>query len=99
VHWSEVGDARATDSTVLEHARTNRQVLVTHDLDFGAILAQTKAGGPSVIQARAQDVRPESLGDLVVSTIREHVKSLENGALLTIDESTMRVRVLPISQG
>jgi predicted nuclease of predicted toxin-antitoxin system len=31
VHWSEVGDARATDSTVMEHARTHGQVVFTHD--------------------------------------------------------------------
>jgi predicted nuclease of predicted toxin-antitoxin system len=98
VHWSTVGDARATDPTVLEYARTHRHVVFTHDLDFGALLAQTKATGPSVIQARAQDVTPESLGDLVVSAVREHAQSLKDGALLTIDESTMRVRVLPINQ-
>jgi predicted nuclease of predicted toxin-antitoxin system len=98
VHWSEIGDPRATDATVMEHARTHGQVVFTHDLDFGAILANTKAIGPSVIQVRAQNVAPQALGDLVVSTIRNHTESLETGALLTIDESTMRVRVLPIGQ-
>jgi hypothetical protein len=66
---------------------------------ISAILANTKDIGPSVIQARAQNVTPESLGDLVVNAIRDHAQRLENGALLTIDESTMRVRVLPIAQG
>jgi predicted nuclease of predicted toxin-antitoxin system len=67
-------------------------------LDFGAILANTGANGPSVIQVRAQNVTTESLGDLVVAVIRDHAQSLEAGALITIDESTMRVRVLPIRQ-
>ena len=73
-------------------------MVFTHHLDFGALLAHTKAAGPSVIQARAQDVTPESLGDLVVNAVSEHAKSLEAGALLTTDESMMRVRVLPIGQ-
>lgn len=98
VHWSEVGDARATDAMVMERARTHGQVVFTHDLDFGAILANRKATGPSVIQVRAQNVTPESLGDLVVAAIRDHAQSLEAGALITIDESTMRVRVLPINE-
>jgi predicted nuclease of predicted toxin-antitoxin system len=96
VHWSEVGDARATDAMVMEHARTHGQVVFTHDLDFGAILANTTANGPSVIQVRAQNVTPESLGDLVVAVIRDHAQSLEAGALVTVNESTMRVRVLPM---
>jgi len=68
IHWSEVGDARATDAVVMEHARVHGQVVFTHDLDFGAILANTNATGPSVIQVRAQNITPESLGDLVRSS-------------------------------
>ena len=96
VHWSYIGDLRATDATVMEHARVHGYVVFTHDLDFGAILATTKAAGPSVIQVRAHNVTPESLGDLVVATIRDQAQTLEAGALITIDESTMRVRILPI---
>jgi predicted nuclease of predicted toxin-antitoxin system len=83
VHWSAVGDARAADAVVMEHARAHGQVVFTHDLDFGAILANTKATGPSVIQVRAQDVTPESLGDLVVSVIRDQAQRLASGALIT----------------
>lgn len=99
IHWSEVGDSRATDAMVMEHARAHGHVVFTHDLDFGAMLAHTKATGPSVIQVRAQNVTPESLGDLVVSVIRDQAEHLAAGALITVDEATMRVRVLPIRQG
>ena len=95
-HWSEVGDPRASDEVVLDHARVHGLVVFTHDLDFGSILARTRARGPSVIQARSQDVTPGHLGSLVMSAIRDHAKSLEAGALVTVDEATMRVRVLPI---
>jgi len=97
VHWSDVGDPRATDATVMNHARAHGQVVFTHDLDFGAILANTKAIGPSVLQVRAQDVTPEALGDLVAAAIRDHAVSLQSGALMTVDETTQRVRVLPIN--
>jgi len=73
-------------------------VVFTHDLDFGALLALTRASGPSVIQVRAQDVLPEYLEKLVVSTLRMYESQLEQGALVTVDEARGRVRMLPISQ-
>jgi len=39
----------------------NGFVLLTHDLDFGAILASSGANIPSVIQIRTEDLRPEVL--------------------------------------
>jgi predicted nuclease of predicted toxin-antitoxin system len=39
VHWLEVGDPHAADTIVLDWAQTNGHILVTHDLDFGALLA------------------------------------------------------------
>lgn len=71
-------------------------VVFTHDLEFGILLAHSKAGGPSVIQGRAQDVAPDHLGPLVLLALKVHGEALENGALLTIDESKFRVRILPI---
>ncbi len=41
VHWSSVGDPRASDSAILGWAKANGYVVFTHDLDFGAILAST----------------------------------------------------------
>jgi hypothetical protein len=41
VHWSSVGDLKATDASVMAWARTNAYVVFTHDLDFGALLALT----------------------------------------------------------
>ena len=42
VHWSEIGNYRAPDVAILAWAREHDQVLVTHDLDFGAMLAYTQ---------------------------------------------------------
>jgi predicted nuclease of predicted toxin-antitoxin system len=56
-HWSLVGDPRAKDSVVMAWALEDGHVLFTHDLEFGTLLALTRANGPSVIQVRAQDVR------------------------------------------
>ena len=98
VHWSAVGEGNALDSVVLGWARDNGYIVFTNDLDFGAILAATRAAGPSVIQVRTQDVTPDHLGDIVMVALREHREILERGALITIDESRLRVRILPLVQ-
>ena len=95
VHWSTVGDMRATDDVIMSWARDNGYIVFTHDLDFGVLLALTQAESPSVIQVRTQDVFPEVLGNRLVKVLREHQSVLEKGALLTVDEGKARVRVLP----
>lgn len=96
VHWSNVGDPRATDRTIMGWAADNGRIVFTHDLDFGALIAATRARGPSVIQVRAEDVLPESLGAVVVSAISRFRRELELGALVSLDPVRARVRMLPI---
>ena len=96
IHWSAIGAGNAPDTEIMQWARDNRCVVFTHDLDFGILLAHSKDGGPSVIQVRTQDVSPDHLGPLILSALRAHGAALESGALLTIDESKSRVRILPI---
>ena len=96
VHWSRIGDARAKDEVILSWAADNGYVLLTHDLDFGAILAATKAKTPSVVQVRTEDVLPDPLGPLLVRVLKENAPALESGALVVVEESRSRVRILPI---
>lgn len=96
VHWSTIGDPKATDRTIMAWAEANGHIVFTHDLDFGTILALTHKTGPSVIQVRGEDVLPDSLGNLVVAAIRQHQADLESGAIVVVDERRNRVRVLPI---
>ena len=98
VHWSAVGSATASDQEIMQRAQQEQRVVLTHDLDFGAILAATQAVGPSVVQVRAQDVRPQSLSALLIPLLRQHEAELLNGCILTIDEAGARVRILPLSK-
>jgi len=96
VHWSQVGDLRATDSTIMKWACDGGYVVLTSDLDFSAMLATSGTAGPSVLQVRTQDVFPESLGAQVIRVLLEQSDALESGAIITIDEIAARVRILPI---
>lgn len=96
VHWFKVGDPKAPDHEIMQWAKKNHYVIFTHDLDFGAILAASQADCPSVIQVRTQDVHPDSLKNMVCKTLREFQDYLEKGALISMDEESARVRILPI---
>jgi predicted nuclease of predicted toxin-antitoxin system len=96
VHWSTVGDPRATDRTIMDWAVANGYIVFTHDLDFGTMLALTHATGPSVLQVRAEDVLPDHLEGVVIAALTQHDADLAAGALVVVDESKCRVRVLPI---
>ena len=98
VHWPEIGQPDATDSELMEWAREHGRVVLTHDLDFGAMLAATQATSPSVAQIRTQDVRPESLAPLLILVLRRYENELTEGALLIADRSRSRVRILPLNK-
>jgi len=95
-HWSTVGDPRADDRTIMAWALANQHIVFTHDLDFGTMLALTHASGPSVLQIRGQNVLPDHMGPLIIAALRQHEGDLKGGALVVVDESRCRVRVLPL---
>lgn len=97
-HWSEVGDPRAPDRELLEWARHEGCVLLTHDLDFGAILAATGFDSPSVVQIRRRNILPEALVSALSHTLSAYREQLERGALVIVDEITSRVRILPFDK-
>lgn len=98
VHWSAVGDPRAEDPVLMEWARENDHVVFTHDLDFGTLLALTQAESPSAIQVRTQDVTPRHLEAMVIDALKKYESLLEAGALIVLDESKSRIRILPLSK-
>ena len=95
-HWSQVGSPSAKDREILVWARERHQVVFTHDLDFGAILAATNADAPSVLQIRTQDPSPTRCGPMVADILGRYADPLQTGALLTVDERQARVRLLPL---
>lgn len=97
-HWSEVGRANATDAEIMAHAAANDYVVLTHDLDFSAILAATQGEKPSVVQLRAEDVSPDKIGTRVIAALRQMESELQEGALLTVDPIRMRLRLLPLTR-
>lgn len=91
-----VRDPRADDVTIMAWASVHGHVVFTHDLNFGTALALTHAGTPSVIQVRSQRVLPEHIGPMVLASLQQYERELSTGALVVVEPSKSRVRVLPL---
>jgi predicted nuclease of predicted toxin-antitoxin system len=96
VHWSTVGNHNARDTEIMSWAAANAYIVLTHDLDFSAILAATQGAGPSVVQIRTEDVSPDVIGVRVAKALHQMKSELEAGALLSLDTKTTRLRLLPL---
>ena len=96
IHWSTVGSADAPEREIMEYANRHEQIVLTHDLDFSAILAANQGKKPSVIQIRSDNISPDAIGDRVVAAIMQMEKELDEGALLSIDPKGARLRLLPL---
>jgi len=98
VHWSAIGAANAQDIEIMSYARQNGYSVFTNDLDFSAILVSTRACGPSVIQIRAEDTRPEAHLDRVAEALTKYSVAIEQGTIVTIDTYKTRMHILPFSK-
>jgi predicted nuclease of predicted toxin-antitoxin system len=95
-HWSTLGSSSAPDAEIMAFAKVNGYVVLTHDLDFSAILAATQGEKPSVMQIRSEDISPDVIGRPVIDALRQMAAELDEGALLTIEPNRTRLRLLPL---
>ena len=98
VHAAEIGLSTAEDRTILAHAQQHDQVVVTLDADFHAQLALSGARGPSVIRIRIEGLKAEQLARLLVQVLEQCGDDLKSGAMVTVTESSVRVRRLPLAR-
>ena len=97
-HVSEVGLTAATDSAILDYARTYGMFVVTLDADFHSILALENKKDPSVIRIRKEGLKGKELCAMIVDIIARCQVELTKGAILTICGERLRIRLLPLRQ-
>jgi predicted nuclease of predicted toxin-antitoxin system len=95
VHLHAQGLGRLHDAGVLAKALQEGRILLTHDLGFGELMAASNAQLPSVIVFRLRNMRPERVNLYLQDIINEHRASLEQGAIVSVNEGQIRVRLLP----
>ena len=97
MHWSDIGTPSASDEQIMDWAAENDRVVVTSDLDFGSILATSMKKKPSVIQMRQGRHDPGSMGSILCAAIDATANDLLDGAILTVDPSRHRLRLLSLN--
>lgn len=97
VHVRALNLQHAQDIEIFERAAADDRVVVSADTDFGTLLATRSARKPSVIQFRGPGSRrPEALARTLLSNLPQLSEALENGSIVTVEPSRIRVRPLPI---
>ena len=96
MHVSEIGMERAEDIQILEKARLDESICVTLDHDFHAHLAATGHGRPSVVLLRVQGLDAQGQADLIRSVCVQCEDALSEGAAVSADRESIRVRRLPL---
>jgi predicted nuclease of predicted toxin-antitoxin system len=96
VHVCEIGMEQAEDADILERARRDERVCVTLDHDFHAHLAMTGRGHPSVVFLRVQDLDAKGQADLIRSVCVRCENALAEGAAVSADRESIRIRRLPL---
>ncbi len=95
-HLHEEGLDCLEDPSILGKAREEGRVLLTHDLDFGELIAASGAQLPSVVVFRLRNMSPESVNRYLQSIIAQYGDVLEKGAIVSVTEGRIRVRFLPL---
>ena len=95
-HLHEQSLDRLSDSAILDKARHEGRILLTHDLDFGELVAFGGARLPSVVIFRLRSMRPERVNRYLREIVIAQREALEQGAIVSVAEGQVRVRLLPV---
>ncbi|MDO8142575.1 MAG: DUF5615 family PIN-like protein [Candidatus Brocadiales bacterium] len=86
----------SSDIEIIQFANKEKAVIITQDLDFSAIVAQSGLNSPSVISIRVTDAKPDIITRILLNVLPFIESFIAEGALVSIDESGYRVRKIPV---
>jgi predicted nuclease of predicted toxin-antitoxin system len=95
-HLYAQGLEKLPDPEILHKARREKAILLTHDLDFAALLAASRAALPSVVIFRLRSMRPQIVNRYLEIILSRHGELLRQGAILSVTDSRIRARPLPL---
>lgn len=96
VRVSEILPASSTDLETPRYARQQERAVVTQDLDSSTLLALDGHVRPSLITLRLAVADPETITRRLVDVLPGYEQEPREGCALTLNETTVRVRRLPL---
>lgn len=95
-HAGNIGMSRAKDVEIVAEAKRTREVIITHDLDYGHLLAFSGESAPSVLILRLRDLRTDEILSRFDAVWSEIETPLTEGAIVSLSDKSLRIRNLPI---
>jgi len=95
-HVADLGLDRAADAEIVEVARAADEIILTHDLDFGQLLAFSGESRPSVIIFRFERANAATIREKLVTIWPLMNGPLSEGAMVVVRDDALRVRRLPL---
>jgi predicted nuclease of predicted toxin-antitoxin system len=97
-HVANLGMSRASDAAILAEAKRCGECVITHDLDYGQLLAFSGDSAPPVVIFRLRRAETTTLHERMRAAWNQIEGPLAGGAVVIIEEAAIRIRVLPISK-
>ncbi|MBI4691546.1 MAG: DUF5615 family PIN-like protein [Nitrospirae bacterium] len=88
----------ASDKEIVNLAFQEKAVIITQDLDFSAIIAQSGLDSPSVISLRVGNAKPDMITRILMTVLPLIEIELREGAIVSINEKEYRIRKLPVAE-
>lgn len=97
VHVRDIGMRAASDDEIIDYAISTDRIVISHDTDFGTLLAYRELSKPSFILIRSSDpVDVDDQARLVVANLDAMSDDLEAGAIAVFARGRLRIRRLPL---
>ena len=96
IRVSQVLPSNASDREILEFARSQERIVVTQDLDFSSLIALGGFDKPSLVTIRLSTSDPEAVTQRLLIILPEIQEQLHQGCAITVEDSSFRVRRLPV---
>ncbi len=96
VHLAEEGLEQLDDDSIYSKARAERRIILTFDLHFARIAAESGTALPSVILFRLRGTQAAHVIERLASLLAQWDEEIERGAIVSVGDTESRVRRLPI---
>ena len=98
IHAKDVNLAIATDSTIMAQAVDEERIVITADLDFGTLLAQSGNDTPGVILFRGGNYSEAEMRDLVARVLQTVKPDVLKHSIAVVDKRRIRITRLPLKK-
>lgn len=95
-HAGDIGMSRSKDVEIVAEAKKTGETILTHDLDYGNLLAFSGESAPSLLILRVRDLRTDEIMSRFDIAWSEIESPLNEGAIVSLSDKSLRIRNLPI---